>query len=105
MPGAFFTPGASSRRKALSDCFVEASVVVVVDFSRGHHYADPEPTVRATSTREAGVVVGQELAECVDGLVEQDGLGGLVDRVDEGEEAVATVSEPAAVAQVDARRW
>ena len=69
--------------------FAEASVAIVLDFPGVHDDADPELVVPAAGAREAGVVVSQELAECGDGAVEQDGLGCLVDRVDEREEAVA----------------
>src|SRR5580700_2758426 len=85
------------------ECFAEASVAVVVDFSGVHHGADAELVVRAAGAREAGVVAGQELAECGYGAVQQDWLGDLVDRVDEGEEAVAAVGEPVTMAPVDAR--
>src|SRR5580700_2140747 len=77
-------------------------VAVVVDFSGVHHGADAELVVRAAGAREAGVVAGQELAECGYGAVQQDWLGDLVDRVDEGEEAVAAVGEPVTMAPVDA---
>ena len=77
---------------------------VVVDFSGVHDDADAELVVRAAGAREAGVVVGQELAECGHGAVQKDWLGGLVDWVDEREEAVAAVGEPVTMAPVDARR-
>jgi hypothetical protein len=86
------------------ESFAEASVAVVVDFSGVQDDADAELPVQTVGSREAGVVIGQELAERGDGAVQQDGLGGPVDGVDEGEEAVAAVSEPVAMAPVDARR-
>jgi tetratricopeptide (TPR) repeat protein len=84
--------------------FAETSVAVVVDFSGVHDDTHAELAARAVGGREAGVVVGRELAECRDDLVEQDWFGGLVDWVDEGEEAVAAVGEPVTVAPADARR-
>ena len=38
-------------------------------------------------------MVGEELAECGNDLVEQDWLGGVVDGVDKGEDAVAAVGD------------
>jgi hypothetical protein len=84
--------------------FAEASVAVAADFSGVHDDADAELVARAVGGGEAGVVVGQEVAECRDDLVEQDWLGGLVDRVDEGEKPVAAVGEPVTMASADARR-
>ena len=84
--------------------FTEASVVVVVDFSGVYDDADAELLMQASSGRETSVVVGQELAERGDGTVQHDWLGGLVGWMDEGQKAVAAVSEAVTVTPVDACR-
>jgi hypothetical protein len=84
--------------------FAEASVAVVVDFSRVYDDADPELMVRAVGARGARVVAGQELAKYGNGAVQQDGLRGLVDGVDERKEAIAAVREPVTMPAVDPRR-
>ena len=99
----FLDAGGVEQAEGDVECFAEAAVAVVVDFSGVHDDADPELLVQPVGTRGVGVVVGQELAECGNGAVEQDWLRGLVDGVDKGEEAVAAVGEPVAMAPVDAR--
>lgn len=100
----FLHAGGVEQAEGDVECFAEASVGVIVDFSGVYHDADAELVVRAAGAREAGVVVGQELAECGYGAVQQDWLGDLVDGVDEGEEPVAAIGEPVAMVPVDARR-
>jgi hypothetical protein len=95
---------ANERAEGDVERFAEASIAVVVDFSRVYDDADPELLVQAVGTRRAGVVFVQELAECGYSTIQQDRLGGLVDRVDEREEAVAAVVEPVTMLSVDSRR-
>jgi len=91
-----------SERKV--EGFAEAAVVVVVDFSGVHDGAKPQPLLGLLDDRPAYVVVGQEPGEGGDGLVEQDGFGCLVDRVDECKDAVAAVGEGIPVMRADSGR-
>jgi hypothetical protein len=81
--------------------FAEASIGVVVDVPGMHDDADPEPAVLPARIREAGVVAAHKPAENGDDKVEQQGLVGWVDQ---GEQAIAAVSEPVAAARADSRR-
>jgi len=75
---------------------------VVGDLSRVHDDADPQHPLGPAGAREAGVAIGQQLAQGGDGPVQQDRLGGPVHRADEGQHAVAPVDEPVAVTPLDA---
>jgi hypothetical protein len=80
------------------ECFTEASVVVVVDVPGVDDDADPQVAVPVAGIEEASVVAGQELAENGDHVVEYQFLVG---RIDEGEQALASVGEPVAAARAD----
>jgi hypothetical protein len=85
-------------------CLAEAPVGVVVDVAGVHDDTDPQLPVRAVDGRNAGIVFGQQLAEGRHGPVQQERLGGLVNWVYEGEDAVAAVGEPVTMAPADSRR-
>lgn len=82
----------------------EASVHVIVDFSCMHYGTDPQLLLRPAKARKARVVVGQELIEHGDGLVQQWHLGRLFDWVDESQDTIAAVDEPVTMALADSRR-
>jgi hypothetical protein len=76
----------------------EASVVVVVDVPGVDDDADPQVAVPVAGIGEAGVVAGQKLAEDGDHGVKHQFL---VCRIDEGEQAIASIGEPVAAARAD----
>jgi hypothetical protein len=99
-----FDPGRVEQAEGDVERFPEAPVGVVGDLPRVHDDADSQHPLGPADAREAGVAVGQQLAQGGDGLVQQDRLGGPVHRADEGQHAVAPVDEPVAVAPLDAGR-
>ena len=79
-------------------CFAEVSVIVIVDVARVHDDTDPELAVLPGMLLEARVVADQKLAEVRYKGVEQQRL---VCRVDQREQAITTVGEPATAARAD----
>ncbi len=104
VPQGPLDPGGVEQAEGDVQGLAKAPVGVVVDFSGVDDDPDPQLPLRLAVARQAGVVLGQEPAEQRDDAVQQEGLGGLVDRVDERQDAVAAVDEPVAVPLVDARR-
>jgi hypothetical protein len=84
--------------------FSEAPVAVVVHLTGVHDGADPQLPLEPASAGETGVVVGQQLAQGRDSGFQQGRGGGLVDRADEREDAVAAVGEPVSVVTADPGR-
>jgi hypothetical protein len=82
----------------------KAPVGVVMDFSRVHDNTDPQLAFRPSDAWKACVVIGQKLLESGNGAIEKQHLGALVDRVYEGEDAIAPVYEPVTMALVDSCR-
>lgn len=83
-------------------CFPEAAVGVVADFSCVHDDADPQLPLWL-GVGNVRVVVNQEPAESGDNTIEQQHLRRLVHGPDEREDAVAAVDERVTIASVDSR--
>ena len=101
LPEGPLDPGGIEQAEGDVQRLAEASVGVVVDFSRVHDDPDPQLPL-GWLCGKAGVVLGEEPAEQGDDAVQQERLGRLVNRVDEGQDAVTPVDEPVAMALVDA---
>jgi hypothetical protein len=75
-----------------------------VDFSRVQDDTDPQLPFWLAVTRKAGVVFGEEPVEEGDRAVQQERLGHLVHRMNEGQDAITAVDEPVVPTLADARR-
>jgi hypothetical protein len=81
----------------------EAAVGIVTDLSGVDDDAHPQLASQGRPG-QALVVAGQETAERGNDLIQQHRLGCLIDRMDEREDAVATIDEPVAMTRMDSRR-
>ena len=83
LPECSFDGGGVEQPECDIQCLAETPIGVVPDISCVGDDADPQLPLRSAGVREAGVVVGQEIAEGRDGAVQKERLGSLVYRADE----------------------